>query len=752
MSQATRAGERTIGLGGATIIGLGAIVGGGILALAGTAFGVTGPSALLAFLLNGVIALLTAVAYAEMSSAFPENGGSYAFTKKVLSVQAAFAVGWILLFASIAAGVLYALGFAAYATEAAAAIWQMTGERPPDWLRGRALMVAAAVAVVGFYTLVLTRRQGGTGKAETIGKLIVFGIIIVIGGWRLILDPGDAIEGKLTPFFSAGPVGLVSAMGYTFIALQGFDIIAAVAGEVRDPKRTLPRAMIGSVGIALVVYLPLLFIIMTVGVPRNETVTELALQRPETMVADAVANFFGPAGFWLVMVAALLSMASALFANLLAASRIALAMASDRTLPRVFAKTNARTGIPVRAVLACALLMTLILFVVPDVGAAGAAAGLIFLISFALTHFTNIMARRRMGAEFKGFTAPWFPVLQTVGAATCCALAVFQSLAIPAAGSVAAVWLLGGFVLYFFRFAERAGVVDARSEALDPDLVRLRGRDPLVLVPLASPARARTMVELAGVLAPPRTGRIVLLSVLNAGADWGTGEPPTTLTASQDVMRTALVEAARRRLHVSSVTTMSDDTWAEIVRVATAYRAETLLLGLSDLSTDAVRLPLEHVIDETEADVVVLGSPPGWTLESAKRILVPVAGAGTHDRLRARLVGGLCRSRSPQMVFMRVVPADTPEKEQRRLERQLRDHADEEAPGHATALIVASDDFLAAVAEQAAESDLVILGTQRGGRRRAIGPVALRVARATSGGVILISHRLAAGAALASRF
>src|SRR5690606_6077523 len=104
--------QRTIGLLGATTVGMSAIVGGGILVLAGAAFQATGPGAIVAFALNGVIAVLTALSFAEMSTRFPESGGAYNFAKRVLSVRFAFAVGWVLWFAYIVAGVLYALGFA----------------------------------------------------------------------------------------------------------------------------------------------------------------------------------------------------------------------------------------------------------------------------------------------------------------------------------------------------------------------------------------------------------------------------------------------------------------------------------------------------------------------------------------------------------------------------------------------------------------------------------------------------------------
>ena len=107
--------ERTISLPGAIGIGVGAIVGGGILALSGVAFALTGPSAVLAFALNGAIAILTALSFAELATAFPQSGGPYLFAKRVMTVGAAFGVGWVVWFASIVAAALYAAGFGAFA-------------------------------------------------------------------------------------------------------------------------------------------------------------------------------------------------------------------------------------------------------------------------------------------------------------------------------------------------------------------------------------------------------------------------------------------------------------------------------------------------------------------------------------------------------------------------------------------------------------------------------------------------------------
>ncbi len=293
--------HRTIGLRDATGIGVGAIVGGGVLALAGAAFAATGPSAILAFAINGVIALLTALSFAEVSTKFPYSGGTYAFAKRVLRVESAFAVGWVVWFASIVAAALYALGFGRFGAEAIAEIW---GPGAPTWMTGRLSVCAQGVAATGFYALTLSRGGGGGGNWINVGKLAVFAVLIAAGLWALPQRSGEALGASLTPFFSGGATGLITAMGFTFIALQGFDLIAAVAGEVRDPERTLPRAMLGSLGIALLVYLPLLFVITCVGFPDGQNVTDASQSAPDTVVAVAAGHYLGRFGYWLVVVAA----------------------------------------------------------------------------------------------------------------------------------------------------------------------------------------------------------------------------------------------------------------------------------------------------------------------------------------------------------------------------------------------------------------------------------------------------------------
>lgn len=724
-------GERHLGLFGATAIGVGAIVGGGILALAGIAFETTGPGAIVAFALNGGIALLTARSFAELAVRFPQSGGTYTYAKRVLPIEVAFVVGWVVWFASVLAGVLYALGFAAFAAEGLAHVLAGLGG-DGDVLTHRVLRVGIALFAVLAYALALARRAGGGGSLATVGKVVVFAILIAGGAWAWVSEPAAGLLDRLDPFFSAGPVGLVEAMGYTFIALQGFDLIAAVAGEVRDPERNVPRAMYFSLAIALGIYLPLLFIIATVGAPGDGGVVAEAAVDPESLVANAAARFLGTSGYWLVIGAGLLSMLSALQANLLGASHVAFAMARDRNLPRALGRMRGASGTPALAVAATALMLASVTAIVGDVSAAGAASSLIFLVSFTTVHWAAILARRRSGDHR-------IPLLPLAGAALCVGLAVFQAFAVPEAGGVVGSWLVIGVALYLTLLAPGARLADASAEARDPDLARLRGRSPLVLVPIANPDSAASLAGVAATLRTPGTGRILLLGVLLADESVPAEDDPH-LRDAQQILAESLRRSIERHAAPETLFTIAPAVWPEIGRVARLHRCETVLLGAPRLSEPEVNARLEELISTLGSEVVIVRAPHRWRIDAVRRVLVPVGGRRDHSRLRARLLASLTRTGDSRITFLGVVPPAAVD-ERRRAERELRALARDEAETRYEVLIEEAGDPREAILRHVHEADLVVMGMQRGATGPTFGELILAIAAQSEAPLVMIAGR-----------
>ncbi len=147
---------------------------------------------MVAFGLNGVIALLTALSFAEMASKFPESGGTYTFSKKVLSVESAFTVGWVVWFASIVAAVLYALGFAYFAMVMVSDLWRAALGDSPKMLVGSGVITAVAIATTILLAIGLMRKSAGGGQWVNGGKVLVFGVLILGGLWAVSRQPvGD---------------------------------------------------------------------------------------------------------------------------------------------------------------------------------------------------------------------------------------------------------------------------------------------------------------------------------------------------------------------------------------------------------------------------------------------------------------------------------------------------------------------------------------------------------------------------------
>ena len=329
-----------------------------------------------------------------------------------------------------------------------------------------------------------------------------------------------------------------------------------------------------------------------------------------------------------------------------------------------------------------------------------------------------------------------------VGGITCLALALFQALAVPPAGVLVALWLSLGAALYVSQLAPKARAVDASSEGLDPELMRLRGRSPLMLVPIANPASAETLVAMADALAPPSVSRVLLLSVVRLPGEWPEGRLPPELVDAQAILGGALSTALSGHLRPEALITVGSDPWREIQRVAERSRPESLLVGVGQLGPSLLTGPLEDLISRVDADVVVLRAPSHWKLGQVRRILIPSGGRRDQSPIRARLLGHLCRTAEREVTFLRVLPSGAGPDEVRRADRELRKLANDEAPRVNQAVVTVGDDVVAEVGARAASSDLVILGLQRVDRRRRVfGQAVLDIAQAVRGPLLMISQR-----------
>jgi APA family basic amino acid/polyamine antiporter len=248
--------SRDLGLFTITMIGVGGMIGAGIFVLTGIAAGIAGPALVLVFFLNGLITVLTALSYAELGSAFPEAGGGYLWVKEGLGGVQGFLAGWMSWFAHAVAGSLYALGFGRFAAE----LWIMAGLPHFGWPESQliqSLTLGLMTLVIITFTFINYRgasETGTVGNIVTLTKIGILGLFVLFGLVAMLRT--DAWHVRFTSeFMPHGFSGVLQAMGLTFIAFEGYEIIAQSGEEVKNPKRSIPRAIFSAILIAVVIYL-----------------------------------------------------------------------------------------------------------------------------------------------------------------------------------------------------------------------------------------------------------------------------------------------------------------------------------------------------------------------------------------------------------------------------------------------------------------------------------------------------------------
>jgi len=488
----------------ATLLGVGAMIGAGIFVLIGIAAGVAGPALLITFSLNGLIALLTAMSYAELGSCYHTAGGGYLWVKEALPKWTGFLSGWMSWSAHAVACSLYALGFGAYFEH----VLREFSLTMPHWgLFSPQKILAAITAIIFAY--VNFRGASETGKIGnfvTITKIII--LLIFIGfGLELILRQGDW-RTTFSPFFPNGYGGVFKAMGLTFIAFQGFEVITQSSEEIKNPRRNIPRAVFFSLLIVIPIYILIAFVAIGTVKPEGMTPWAYLAQQKETALVDVARNFFVGGGV-LILVGGLISTISALNATIYSSSRVAFAMGRDRNFPGFFSKVHAKNLTP-----HWSIMITLVLVVVMAVSLpiedVACAADIMFLLLFLLVNLAMIRLRKKRPDLDRGYKVPVFPYLSIAGILLLLFLAIYMFNYSLTAWIVTIVWVAAGLSVYRFYSAER----EVEQGRKITNLERISNKDYTILVCLSDSENIESISGIAFAIAREHQATIIFLHVI----------------------------------------------------------------------------------------------------------------------------------------------------------------------------------------------------------------------------------------------
>jgi APA family basic amino acid/polyamine antiporter len=354
--------------------------------------------------LAGLMALSGALCYGELASRFPEAGGAYVYLREGWGEGAAFLYGWKCLLV-MDPGITAAL--AAGLAEYVAWLW-------PGVPGGPRAVAVGAIAVLALLAVLGTRLAAGTLVALTVLKLAVLAAIV---GWGFAAADaaGAARLASLTRYPEAPPLLPALAGGFVaaFFSFGGWWEAARMAGEVRDPQRTLPRAFVAGVAIVTLVYVLTSAVFMAL-VPPAEAATATAF------AARVGERLFGPRGGTVLALAVVVSVAGSLAAVLLGSPRTYVALADDGLFPRRLARLHPRLGTPVRATLVQATLATALVLM-------GSFADIVAYFVFVAVAFiaASVAALYRLPAPGPGvFVAPARRILPAFFVGLCLLLLV----------------------------------------------------------------------------------------------------------------------------------------------------------------------------------------------------------------------------------------------------------------------------------------------------------------------------------------
>ncbi len=361
-------------------VAINGIIGAGIFGLPSKIYGLIGSYSLIAFLVCALVVTLIILCFAEVGSRFGETGGPYLYAREALGPVVGFEVGWLVWLARLAAFaancnllVTY-LGF--FWPAATSGLW-------------RVMVITAIVVSLTGVNVVGVRNAALFSNVFTIGKLIP--IVLFIGTGMFFIDP------QSFSFADQPTYGTFSTSVLLLVyAFTGFEMAVIPAGEVRDPRRTLPMAILTAMGVVSLVYT--LIQVVCIG-----TLPELAgSERP---LADAGSRFFGSAGASIISAGALVSIVGNLNVLILAGSRLPFAMAERHELPRILAATHERFKTPHYSILLTAAIM-LVLTLSGTFIYALTISTIARLVAYAATCLALPVLRRRSEARPALFNLP----------------------------------------------------------------------------------------------------------------------------------------------------------------------------------------------------------------------------------------------------------------------------------------------------------------------------------------------------------
>jgi amino acid transporter/nucleotide-binding universal stress UspA family protein len=632
---------------------------------------------------------------------------------------------------------LYGLGFGAYFAQLLHSF-----DLGLPYLSEAVEVKVLAVLVIVVFTAINLRGSAETGRAGnviTLGQMLVLGVFVVAGLWALRGEP--QWPQKFTPFLPAGIPGLLMAMGLTFVAFEGYEIIAQCGEEVRRPKRNIPRAIFLAVGIVVPVYVLIALVMLAASrAPEGTPVWQYLGGHAELAVLEA-ARQFAPGGIALLLLGGLFATTSALNATLYSSSRVSFAMGRDYNLPDVFAQVHRSRRTPHGAILFSSVIIALAAVALP-LEAVASATDITFMCLFAMINLSLIALRYQRPDVKRGFAVPlcpWLPLASTVALLF---LAGYLFEFSRTAWYVTAGWIALGLIV----FREYAGKRE-REETGGKALLEERTIEPIqdaVLVAVANPNTVGPLMHVGCAIARERETAVIALHVIKVPAQLPRSEGRRFLERAEPLLDSAVEIGEKLNTSVYSALWVSSDLHKGVLEVIAEKRPSLVLMGWRGYTRARARFfgtTLDPVLLGAQTDVALLRwrNTKAETKTTIKNVVVGVTGS-EHSMLAIEIARGLENQLSTSTRYLHIIKRGTA-MDAATEEKFLGEYADA-SPALDLDLVQAKSSA-DGIVEASKKADLLIIGGAREGilSQIVVGEKTRSVARRARCAVLMARHR-----------
>ncbi len=406
--------KRTIGTFQLTLFGVGATVGTGIFFVLSAAVPEAGPAVLISFVIAGIAAGLSAICYAELAAAVPVSGSTYSYAYTTLGEFVAMGVAACLLLEYGVSISAVAVGWSGYLNKLldnlfGVSIPQALAAAP--WDANPGIVNLPSIVLIVMCALLLVRGASESALVNTIMVIIKLGVLAMFILIAITAFNADHFAG----FWDAGLPGITAAASTIFFSFIGLDAVSTAGDEVKNPQKTMPRAIIGALIIVVTVYVLVAFAGLGAQ-PASEFASD---EQAEAGLAVILEHITG--GTWastILAAGAVISIFSVTLVVMYGQTRILFAMGRDGLLPSMFAKVNPRTMTPVNNTIIVAVVTGILAGFVPldyllDMVSIGT------LVAFIIVSLGVIILRRREPDLPRAFKVPLYPVTPILSIAAC---------------------------------------------------------------------------------------------------------------------------------------------------------------------------------------------------------------------------------------------------------------------------------------------------------------------------------------------